>query len=306
MTLIGTKVTGFLRLGKARIYQHAYSWLLAVLLLRFDGLANGTVAIPLLLLLLMVVLCQWSGGAADDLGGFRDGSDARNYAGRPLRTLAKKPLLVGQLSQSEALMFGVVCWLASLAAGLAAAAVMEQPVPWAASLVLIATQTAAVQYSIGLKLSYQPLGLELTIFAVLGCLTLTPYWLIAGELNQEIILVSALFGLWFLMVVCYGNASDRQGDAEVSRRTLAVMLPPAWYKVVLCLLFVGSVTLIVSMFTRTRIHGVMMATMIPVIVTHGLQLYYGVRREDWRKARFLGLVSLDLGCLGLACSIFFS
>ncbi|MEU7530720.1 prenyltransferase [Saccharothrix sp. NPDC042600] len=299
---VRAKAVGFLRLGKARIYHHEYSWLLAVLLLRLDGHLGGRIA-PVLLLLLAVVLLQWSGGAADDLGGFRDGSDARNYAGRPPRTRAKKPLVTGVLSESEAVVFGVVCWVGSVVAGLLAVVLVDGPVPWAAVALLLVTQVAAVQYSTGLKTSYRPLGLELSIFGILGGLALTPYWIVAGGVTAEALLVSALFGLWFLMVVCHGNASDRRGDAAVSRRTLAVLLPPRGYDVVLCLLPVAGLALLTALFTTTRIDTALAVAVVPVVVVQAVQLHAGVRRRDWRRARFLGLVALDLGCLGLAAAI---
>jgi 1,4-dihydroxy-2-naphthoate polyprenyltransferase len=294
------RVLAYLRLGKARIYHHAYGWLLALLLLRLGGLVNRHTAVALVLMLVMVLTSQWAGGASDDLGGFRDGSDARNYAGRPARTVAKKPLLTGALTQVQAIRFGVVCWIVGVASGLLAAYSLGWTTPLAAILLLLLAQICAVQYSVGLKLSYRPLGLELTIFYVIGCIALMPYWFVAGRLNAEILLTSALFGLWFLMVVCYGNASDRRGDSEVSRHTLAVLLPPGAFRAVLGLLFAGSVTLLALLFTATSLNPLLGLAALPVTVLHAVQLYYGAGRADWRKARFLGLMSLDLGCLGLA------
>jgi 1,4-dihydroxy-2-naphthoate polyprenyltransferase len=297
---IGVKVVGYLQLGKVRIYHHAYPWLLALLLLRLDGFVRRDTATALALTLVMVLATQWSGGAADDLGGFRDGSDARNDEGRPAVTVAKKPLLTGVLSETEAVRFGVVLWLFAVAAGLAAVFSLDGKAPLAPWVVLLVAQIASVQYSIGLKLSYRPCGLEATIFYVIGCIGLVPYWLIAGSINAEILITSALAGLWFLMIVFYGNASDRQGDSEVARRTLAVILPPRMFKVVLCLLFACSITLLTLLFTTTRFSPVLAPTVVPVVVLHAVQLYYGAGKENWRKARFLGLCSVDLGCLGLA------
>jgi 1,4-dihydroxy-2-naphthoate octaprenyltransferase len=294
------KIVGYLQLGKARIYHHAYGWLLALLLLRLVGLVNRHTAAALVLLLVMVLTSQWSGGAADDLGGFRDGSDARNYAGRPARTVAKKPLLTGVLTEAQAVRFAVLCWMAGVASGLLAVNSLGWTSPLVAVLLLLVAQICAVQYSVGLKLSYRPLGLELTIFYVIGCIALMPYWVIAGRLSAKILITSALLGIWFLMVVCYGNASDRQGDSEVSRHTLAVMLPPKAFKVILGLLFAASVTLLTLLFTTAGLHPLLAVTVIPVIVVHAVQLYHGAGRSDWRKARFIGLISLDLGCLGLA------
>ncbi len=302
-TPITARVAGYLRLGKARIYHHTYGWLLALLLLRIDGLVNATTVTALVLTFVMVQAIQWSGGAFDDLGGFRDGSDAANYAGRPARTRAKKPLLIGVLNERQAMVFGVSCWVVGVAAGLLAVASLGGRAPLIAVLLLIGAQIASAQYSVGLKLSYRPVGLELTIFYVISAIALYPYWLIAGRLDPEILLLSALFGLWFLMVVSYGNASDRAGDAAVARRTLAVLLPPGWFTLVLVSLFVASITLLTLLFTTTRLNPLLGLAGVPVVVLHAVQLYYGAVRRDWRRARFLGLCSLDVGCLGLVVAL---
>lgn len=303
---IGTKIVGFLQLGKTRIYHHAYGWLLAVLLLRLEGLVTTETAAALALLLVMVETGQWAGGAWDDIGGYRDGSDARNYAGRPQRTVAKKPLLTGVLTESEAVVFGVVCWIVSVATMLLAVYLLDGRSPLVAVVLALVMQIAMVQYSSGLKLSYRPLGLELAIFFITGSIALMPYWLVAGSVNAEALIASALFGLWFLMVVNYGNASDREGDRSVSRHTLAVLLPPERFKFVLILLVCAEVTLLTLLFTTTRIHPALALAMVPVVALHVVQLYHGIRGKDWRKARFLGLLSLDAGCLGLALALLLS
>ncbi|MEV0218301.1 UbiA family prenyltransferase [Streptomyces sp. NPDC050704] len=297
---VATKAVGYVQLGKVRIYHHAYGWILALLLLRLDGRVGSDTAAALALTLLMVLATQWSGGAADDLGGFRDGSDARNYAGRPPATVAKKPLLTGVLTESEAVRFGIVMWVIAIAAGLAAVVSLDGGAPLAAVLVMLVGQIASVQYSIGLKLSYLPCGLEVTIFYVIGCIGLVPYWLIAGQVTTEALITAALVALWFLQIVSYGNASDKQGDSEVSRHTMAVILPPKAFKVFLSLLYAAGVTLLILLFTTTRFDPLLGLTVVPVVVLHAAQLYYGAGKEEWRKARFIGLSSVDLGCLGLA------
>ncbi|ONK10121.1 prenyltransferase [Streptomyces sp. MP131-18] len=296
----GGKVLAYLQLGKARVYHHAYGWVLALLLLRLDGHVGRDTAAALALLLVMVLTTQWAGGAADDLGGYRDGSDARNYAGRPARTMSRKPLLTGVLTEAEAVRFAIVMFAVAVASGLVAVLTLDGGSPFAAVAVMLVAQVCSVQYSVGMKLSYRPFGLETTILFIIGCIALLPYWLVAGSLNAEIWYTSALVGLWFLLIVNYGNASDRRGDAEVSRQTLAVFLPPAVFKGVLVLLFLGSVTLLTLLFTTTRFDTALGLATVPVVVLHAVQLYYGVGKEDWRKARFIGLSGVDLGCVGLA------
>jgi 1,4-dihydroxy-2-naphthoate octaprenyltransferase len=302
----GSKIVSYLRLGKARIYHHVHGWVLASLLLWLDGQVNGRTAVAMALTLVMLLAIQWSAAASDDLGGYRDGCDAQNYAGRPYRTVVKKPLITGALTEREAVRFAVVVWLVGVAAGLAAAYTVGWKTPLVAIALLLFAQVCAVQYSMGIKLSYRPLGLEFVILYTIGCTALMPYWFVAASLNREILITSALMGLWFLLVVSYGNASDREGDAAVGRRTLAVLLPPAWFKAALHLFVVCSMALLTLLFTVTRFEPALSVCAIPVVALHLAQLYYGAYREELRKARFMGLLSLDAGFIGLAVAFLLS
>ncbi|MFH5227876.1 UbiA family prenyltransferase [Antrihabitans spumae] len=300
------KLLAYLQLGKARIYHHSYGWLLAILLLNLDGYLDRSSVVPLLLALLTLQLVQWSAGAADDIGGFRDGSDARNYAGRPAVTVAKKPLLTGALSEAEAVRFAVTMWVGAVVTAALAALTYDGPVSIALVLTFLIGHIWASQYSWGLKVSYVPLGLEATIFVITGFTALLPYWLIAGQLNAEILLVFTIFGLWFLMVVEYGNASDREGDAAVNRRTLAVVLSPRTYQVLLAALLVANIVLLAVLFTSTRIAAVGALAVLPLVALQLAQLYFGAIRQDWRRARFMGILSLDLGSIGLGVALLIS
>src|SRR5439155_10550862 len=126
------------------------------------------------------------------------------------------------------------------------------------------------------------------------------------RLTGAAVLASPLFGLLVLMVVTYGNASDQVGDASVSHRTLAVLLPSGGLRVLLVLLPVTEIVLLSLLFTTTRIRPVLAVAAVPVVVLHAVQLYYGLRGDNWRRARFLGLLSLDAGCLGLALAFLLS
>lgn len=298
-----SKIVSYLRLGKARVYHYVYGWALGLLLLHADGLASADVLLPLVCLLAGTLAIQWSASAADDVSGFRNGSDARNYAGRPLVTRVRKPLLTGSLSVPEATGFAVVAWLAGMLAFALAAHLLHGPVPLPALVVAFGVPALAVQYSWGIKLSYRPLGLESTIFITGAFTVFMPYWFVAGTISRETLLVSALFGLWLLLVVSYGNASDRAGDAAVQRRTLAVLLPPMWFAALLHLLVAANAVLLIVLFTATRMNSSGLAFSVPVVALQLVQLYYGVYRRELRKARFLVLLSIDLGSAALATTL---
>ncbi|MEV7405838.1 UbiA family prenyltransferase [Streptomyces sp. NPDC091267] len=297
------KIVSYLRLGKARVYHYVYGWALGLLLLHADGLATADTLFPLVCLLAGTLAIQWSASAADDVSGFRNGSDARNYEGRPPVTRVRKPLLTGALSVHEAIRFAIVAWLAGMLAFALAAHQLRGPVPLPALLAAFAVPALAVQYSCGVKLSYRPLGLESTIFITGAFTVCMPYWFVAGTISRETLLVSALFGLWLLLVVSFGNASDRTGDAAVQRRTLAVLLPPLWFAALLHLLVAANAVLLILLFTTTRINPGCVALGAPVVALQLTQLYYGVYRRELRKARFLVLLSIDLGSATLATAL---
>lgn len=297
------KVSAFLRLGKARVYQHGYGLLLAALLLGHEGRLRAADGLALALMLLALYAFQYATAGADDIGGFRDGSDAANYTGRPAFTVAKKPLLTGELTEREAMRFVVACFAVGVASGPVALWLLDGDVPTGALVVFVVALASCVQYSMGLKISYRPLGLETQVFLTTGVLVLLPYWAIAGELNRMSVLVSAIFGSWFLLVVAHGNASDRDGDADVGRRTLAVMLPDRAFRAVLVSLFVLSTALVLALFTTTTLRPALLVALVPLVAVHVAQQWAGALGQDWRKARYLGLVSLDVGCLGLGAAL---
>lgn len=297
------KIVSYLRLGKARVYHYVYGWALGLLLLHADGLATADALLPLLCLLAGTLAIQWSASAADDVSGFRNGSDARNYEGRPLVTRVRKPLLTGALSVPEAIGFAVAAWLAGMIAFALAAHLLHRPAPLAALVVAFGVPALAVHYSWGIRLSYRPLGLESTILLTGAFTVFVPYWFVAGTISRETLLVGALFGLWLLLVVSYGNASDRSGDAAVQRRTLAVLLPPSWFAVLLHLLVAANAVLLIILYTTTRMNPACLALSTPVVALQLAQLYYGVYRRELRKARFLVLLSIDLGSAALATTL---
>jgi 1,4-dihydroxy-2-naphthoate octaprenyltransferase len=246
---------------------------------------------------------QYATAGADDIGGYRDGSDAINYRGRPAFTVAKKPLLTGALTEREAIVFVATCFAVGVASAPLAFWLLDGDVPVGALVVFAVAVASCLHYSTGLRISYRPLGLETQVFLTTGVLVLLPYWAVAGRLSKTGVLVSAVFGVWFLLVVAHGNASDRRGDADVGRRTLAVLLPASAFRLVLVTLFLTSLAILVAIFTTTGLRPLLFAAVVPLVAVHATQMYAGAVRQDWRRARFLGLVSLDVGCIGLAVAL---
>ncbi|MFF2191376.1 prenyltransferase [Streptomyces sp. NPDC058157] len=300
------RIISYLRLGKARMYHYVYGWALGLLLLRSEGFLDDVGrqdAFALVCVLVATLAVQWSAAAADDVTGYLNGSDEHNYRGRPAVTRIRKPLITGELSLPQAVGFALVTGIVGVVAIPVGAGVLGSRVPALTLVVVLAVQALGVQYSCGIRLSYRPLGLESAILVTGACTVITPYWIVAGTISREALLVGSVFGLWLLLVVSYGNASDRSGDAAVGRRTLAVMLPPPWFAVGLHALVAVHAVLLAVLFGTTSLRPGALVFAAPVLVLNLVQLWYGVYKRRLRTARFLVLLSIDLGSAGLAAAL---
>lgn len=304
------KLVGYAQLAKLRVYQHTYEWLLVVLLLQLESIRPPGTVLALALVLVTMVAVQAAACAADDVVGFRNGSDAENYRSTGLLAaspkMLPKPLLTGLLSEREAVVFAAGATLVALGAALGAVIPLGWDIPAAAPLGYVLIFACAFQYSWGLKLSYRPGGLELVILVVNVGTVLLPYWSIAHGLSALAVVIGLLAGVWFLQVVSYGNAADRDGDAAAGRRTFAVLAPPAVYRGFLVTLYVTSVALTVLPFALGLLEPLGLLFVAPLIALATVQVQRGAIRGDARLAMRLGFRCIDLGGLGLAAAILVS
>jgi 1,4-dihydroxy-2-naphthoate polyprenyltransferase len=303
------KLAGFAQLAKFRVYQHVYEWLLVVLLLDMEGIRPPGAVASLILFLVAMFAVQAAACAADDVMGFRDGSDAENYRANELRPeprkLLPKPLLTGLLTEREGIVFAAAAALTATAAAVGSILVLDD-VPAAAIFGYLVVLACAVQYSWGLKLSYRPGGLEFVIFLVNAATLLLPYWWIAHEVSTIAVLMSVLVSVWFLLVVSYGNAADRAGDAASGRRTFAVMAKPQVYRAFLVGLYLTSVVLTVLPFALGLLRPIGILCVAPLVARQTVQVYWGTVRGDARRAMKIGFRSIDVGGLGFAAAIILS
>jgi 1,4-dihydroxy-2-naphthoate polyprenyltransferase len=305
-----TRVAGYVQLAKLRVYQHLYEWLLLALLLDLESVHPPGTTLALALVLVTMVAVQATACSIDDIIGFRDGSDAENYrANALLATPAKllpKPLLTGLLTERQAIGFAAVAVTTTVVAALGAVAAIHGDIPAAAPLGYLLVIVCALQYSWGLKLSYRPGGLELVIVVVNSCTLLLPYWSAAHSVSPLVAMMSVLVAVWFLLVVCYGNAADREGDEAAGRRTFAVVASPELYRGFLVALYLASVALTILPFALGYLRPAGLAFVVPLLAMHTAQVYLGAIRGEYRRAMRIGFRSVDLGGLGFAAAIILS
>lgn len=254
--------------------------------------------------LLILVLCTvgWLGTVAatvawDDVTGYRDGSDARNYdpEQEALRDRGRKPLLDGHLSVEAAVRFG---WagvgLAVAALGTALAIAPHRPV-WAVVLIPTVLLLGA-NYSYGLKLSYRGFQ-ELVILTTTGLTIAIPYGLATGEATGMVWLLTFLFGLWSLMVSVYSNLNDVAGDRAAGRRSFAVRARRSVYRALIVVLTLSEPAAILLALAVGAVPAWYPLFLLPVLAVRAVQARTGLAQDNVLGARKLGVKAHRLGVL---------
>ncbi|WP_156756578.1 UbiA family prenyltransferase [Actinokineospora pegani] len=280
-TLAPGRLSAYARLAKLDVWDYYLALPLAWSLCGLTGL--GT----LLAFGVGTVLVVAAAVAFDDVTGFRDGSDARNYGpDAPARRLARKPLLTGELTVRQATGFGWTC--AALGGLLWLALGLEAPL-WTLVLLAVCFGTA-IQYSYGLKISYR--GAQEVFLAGFGAgLVLCGVGLVSGTVSAMAAVQAALFGLGPLLVGVYSNTADVRGDAEVGRRTVAVLAGAAGNRAFIAALSLAEAALVVSAAGLGATPWWFAPALLPVLAVRVAQLRRGVGLGDVLGARKLGLLA---------------
>jgi 1,4-dihydroxy-2-naphthoate octaprenyltransferase len=256
------------------------------------------------LLTLLLVVLGWVGVVAatvtfDDVTGYRDGSDDRNYAPNQavLRNRANKPLITGELTVGQALRFGYAAMLLGAAMWALAFLVAPHRPGWAAPLAAFVL-LISVQYSYGLKLSYHR-AQELVLLLSPGLLVLLPYGLVTGEVNGLILIESYLFGLWSLLVSLYSNLNDVDGDRAAGRRNLATSCSPAAYRRVVAAISATESAAILAAPALGAVSWWFAAFLVPVLLIRLRQVWTGLGKGEFLTARKLGITAHRIGTITL-------
>ncbi|MEO5876348.1 MAG: UbiA family prenyltransferase [Streptosporangiaceae bacterium] len=289
----------YARLSNLYFYDYYLSVLVAWSLIGTATRFDGRTLLTMVLVDLGWVCVVAATVTFDDVSGFRDGSDDRNYAPQQgeQRSRSNKPLLAGELTLGQAVGFGrlttaggVVFW------GLAYAVAPHRPVwaiPVAAFVLLI-----SVQYSYGLKLSYHR-AQELVLLLSPGLMVLLPFGLLQGHVSGLILLESYLFGLWSLLVSVYSNLNDVDGDRLSGRRNLATTLPPHSYRRVVAAITATEVLALAVAFAWGAASWWLLLFLAPVLLVHARQVRVGLIGQNHLAARRLGITAHRVGAVVL-------
>lgn len=302
----GELLVGLLRLSKLPVYQHYFGLVLAWLLLSSAALDRpGATAAMCLFLVgsIGIVACACT---ADDLVGFRNGSDAVNYlSGDQERDVRRKPLLSGAISEREAIVVVIVAGALAVGAGVAAFWVLDWQAPIEAYAIYLFGFLFSIQYSAGLRLSYHRGGAEALLWLATAAGLLAPYLAVQQQWSLPAVTIALLLGVWLVIVSSYSNVNDVEGDRAVCRRTLAVTSSPRTVRALLAFYVLVSIGLICLLALGTEWPWWTLLTLVPATALHLSQLYVGPVLGRWLKARRLGLIAYDLGFLGVAAPTVF-
>lgn len=287
----------YFQLGKFKIVELWLGFFVGATLLGRRAVQEPRAVAILALILIAGISVIAATCSLDDIVGVRDGVDQANHLGGT-RWGVDKPILTGRLAEQSALRF--VHLLGGLGA-LAYGAVLW--LAWPLPFFLVATMTAlmliALNYSYGLKLSYRGAG-ELVIFAGGAGTVLIPYGLVAKTFTAPLLLCAALVGAWHAQVVMFSNTKDVAGDRATGRMTLAARLSQRGNKLYIAAVFIGVwAGTLWALYTHALAPRYAIA-LGPVWALQAYQLWVGLEREDWLRARLVGFRALRLGILSLS------
>ena len=170
---------------------------------------------PVLVAALAAALIQIGTNLYNDAADHRRGADGPARVG-PLRVTAQ-----GLLGATEVSRAAFLCFFAAAAAGTYLAAVGGWPI-----LVLgLVSIACGLAYSGGPRpIAYTPFG-EAFALAFFGIAAVSgTYWLAAGAIGPAPIVAGVALGLFAAAVLLVNNHRDREEDARVGRRTLAIAI----------------------------------------------------------------------------------
>ncbi|WP_336087701.1 UbiA family prenyltransferase [Nocardia sp. SSK8] len=291
-------IVQYWRLGKFRVYQHAYGGLLLLTVLGVDRLQYWAVCLT------SVVSFQFmiSGSCAlDDLTGYRNGSDRRNYLGADgefARDVATKPLLSGGLTVPQVQRWAALSMTLSVAFAGLGLLLADGPHRWAAAAVYLLCLALMPQYSWGLRASFHPAGGETVLVTTHVLCVLWPA-LAVGSISALMWSEAVLFAVGFLLISLCSNENDQVGDREVGRKTIAAMFGTPGTSVAL-VLAVAAQAAAVGFALAAGVSAWFALAAAPGLALAIAQVWAAVARRRWMYARSLGMKACNLMFAGLA------
>jgi len=284
------------QLGKVKLVEIWLGPLLAASAAIGRGAGTGRTAVLGLLFVAVVGFTMCASHALDDVTGFLDGSDRRNYAPERRRSQVK-PLVQGTLTPSQARVFAAVS--VALAAGLVLIFFLISAAPGWVLAAGLAVPLLGAQYSYGVNFSYRiPAGGELVTGLCLAASVVVPYTAVTGRLSAGAVVEGVLFGGWLVEVLACSNTTDAADDRLVGRRTVAALTSPRANLVFVTALISGPWVLTAAAAAAGVLSPWTLAGLLPAYAIQGYVLRNGLRGQ-WRNRRNYGFLAVRYAIAGL-------
>ncbi|ATL65597.1 UbiA family prenyltransferase [Nocardia terpenica] len=282
------KLRAYARLGNLYFFDVHLCFLVGLSVLPFAALRDGTNWISLVALLAGYFLVHHATAAFDDITGFKDGSDARNYLNNPsyLRKAESKPLITGQLELREAQWCAWGCALGGSALLIAGFLVAPYHPIWLIALALVAV-LLCVQYSYGLNLSHIG-GQELVLFFGFGLPVAVMSLLFTNGLTAVAVMESVLIGLWSVLTSMYSNLHDLEVDRGNGRLNIATATDDKGYARAVAGLSILEPAVVIAFVVSTTVPVLYLVALVPVFVLRAMQYRKGFGAHDALLARMYG------------------
>lgn len=304
MTTTGTStgataplVPALMRLGKVRLFEIWLGPIVAWSLVIGSGQFDVRSSVLCLLFFGTLAFGMWSSHAFDDITGFKDGSDLRNYAPERNRSQVK-PLVHGQLTVKQAQVFAYTTAALAIATVVLFCAVSAFR-PWWVFVVALAIVFFGVQYSAGINFSYRFIGGGEALTGItLAFSVVLPYVAATQRVDWAIVVEGLLFGLWLTQVLSCSNSADAADDRLVGRRTVAALTSERGNRVFVTALFVSSWLLAIGAVAFGAFSPWTLLALLPAWLFQVHVLRNGLRGQ-WRNKRNYGFFGLRFAVLGL-------
>lgn len=297
-------VTALAQLGKLKLYDIWTGPIVAWSLLVGQGVPHIRSTMLCLLFLIAIGFTVCASHAFDDITGFLDGSDIRNYAPERKRSQVK-PLVQGTVTVATARVFAYSSVVVASACVMVFWAVAGFRPWWALVGGLLVTIFGA-QYSAGINFSYRIFGGGEALTGItLAASIWLPFGAAVGEVSAAALIQGVLFGMWLVQVLICSNTADAADDHSVGRRTVAARTSQRTNLAFVVVMFVTSWALAIA--------GTAFAVLSPWtplgLLPAWLMQFYVLRNGlhgYWRNRRNYGFLALRVAVLGLVVVNVFS
>jgi 1,4-dihydroxy-2-naphthoate polyprenyltransferase len=285
------------RLGKVTLFEIWLGPVVAWSLVVGQGGLEPRSSALCVLFFAVIAVGMWATHAFDDLTGFADGSDVRNYAPERNRSQVK-PLVLGQLSVRTARIFAFAC--AAVAVTLVVVfCVVAGFRPWWLFVGGLLVVVLGVQYSAGINFSYRFTGGGEAVTGLpLAASVLLPYTASTQVVDATVVIQALLFGTWLVQVLICSNSADAVDDQLVGRRTVAARTTTMGNKVFVTVVFCSSWSLALLGTVLGALSPWTPLALLPAWAAQAYVLRNGWR-DQWRNRRNYGFQALRMAVLGL-------